>query len=134
LGMGPGFVMIYFVTKANTLTVLKHAYVIRNRIHVFVLVGGTLLLITGLWMGFLNTELFKTCWYVVSLILYLIAMSLSALIPSPRSKAIKQLLKETECENIPPEYGPLANEQFFYERMTNVIFLIVNALMIVNPF
>ncbi|HLR79753.1 MAG TPA: DUF2269 family protein [Bacillota bacterium] len=134
LGMGPGFVMIYFVTKANTLTELKHAYVIRNRIHVFVMVGGTLLLITGLWMGFLNTELFKTGWYVVSLILYLIALALGPLILSPKSKPIKQLLKETEGEDIPPEYGPLAKEQFFYERMTNVIFLIVIALMIVKPF
>src|SRR5699024_10927385 len=88
LWMASGFVVIYFVTKANTLTELKHAYGIRNRIHVFVMVGGTLLLITGLWMGFLNTELFKTGWYVVSLILYLIALALGPLILSPKSKPI----------------------------------------------
>lgn len=34
LGMGPGFVMIYIVTKAETMTELRHAYVIRNRLHI----------------------------------------------------------------------------------------------------
>ena len=44
--------MIYVVTKANTMTELRHAYLIRNRIHIFVMVGGTLLLLTGLMMGY----------------------------------------------------------------------------------
>src|SRR5699024_8784555 len=74
LGLGPGFVMIYIVTKAKTMTELRHAYVIRNRIHIFVMVGGTLLIVTGLWMGFLNTYLFTQGWYITSLILFLIAL------------------------------------------------------------
>jgi hypothetical protein len=59
LGLGPGFVMIYIVTRANTMTELKHAYLIRNRLHIFVMIGGTLLIITGLWMGALNNYLFR---------------------------------------------------------------------------
>src|SRR5690625_2575887 len=75
LGLGPGFVMIYIVTNAKTLPQLKHAYVIRKRIHVFVMVGGTLLLLTGLGMGMLNPNLFTQIWYIVSLILYFIALA-----------------------------------------------------------
>ena len=41
LGLGPGFVMIYVVSRAQTMTELKHAYLIRNRIHRFVMIGGT---------------------------------------------------------------------------------------------
>ncbi|WP_373894986.1 DUF2269 family protein [Virgibacillus sp. CBA3643] len=134
LGLGPGFVMIYVVTKATTMTELKHAYIIRNRLHIFVMVGGTLLLITGLWMGFIHTYVLTTGWYVVSLTLYLIALAFGPLVLSPRSKPIKALLKEHNGEEIPAEYYRLSKQLFFYERIENVIFLIVIALMILKPF
>ncbi|WP_164670872.1 DUF2269 family protein [Virgibacillus doumboii] len=134
LGMGPGFVMIYIVTKAETMTELKHAYIIRNRLHIFVMVGGTLLLITGLWMGFLNSYLFQQGWYVTSLVLFLIALGFGPTVLSPRSKPIKALLKEQQGDEIPGEYFILSKKLFFYERIENVIFLIVIALMILKPF
>ncbi|WP_010529292.1 DUF2269 family protein [Lentibacillus jeotgali] len=134
LGLGPGFIMIFIVTKADTMTELRHAYVIRNRLHIFVMVGGTLLLITGLWMGVLNTSLFSEGWYVLSLVLFLIALAFGPIILSPRSKPIKALLKEHQGNDIPKEYDVLSKKLFFYERIENVIFLIVIALMILKPF
>ncbi|MBT2214824.1 DUF2269 family protein [Virgibacillus dakarensis] len=134
LGMGPGFVMIYVVTKATTTTELRHAYAIRNRLHIFVMAGGTLLLITGLWMGALNPYLFHAGWYVTSLILFLIALGFGPIVLSPRSKPIKTLLKSYPGDDIPAEYYTLAKKLFFYERIENLIFLIVIALMITKPF
>lgn len=134
LGLGPGFVMIYVVTKATTMTELRHAYVIRNRLHIFVMVGGTLLLITGLWMGALNPYLFRAGWYVTSLILFLIALSFGPTVLSPRSRPIKALLANHQGDKIPDEYYTLSRELFFYERIENVIFLVVIALMITKPF
>ncbi|MFB4168009.1 DUF2269 family protein [Virgibacillus sp. JSM 102003] len=134
LGMGPGFVMIYIVTKATTLTELKHAYIIRNQLHIFVMVGGTLLLITGLLMGYLHPYLFEQGWYVISLILYLIALGFGPTVLSPRSKPIKTILKEHNGDKIPAEYFILSKKLFFFERIENVIFLIVIALMILKPF
>ncbi|HLR09290.1 MAG TPA: DUF2269 family protein [Bacillota bacterium] len=134
LGLGPGFVMIYIVTKAKTMTELRHAYVIRNRIHVFVMVGGTLLVVTGLWMGFLNTHLFTQGWYIISLILFLIALLAGPTVLAPKAKPIKALLQEHQGEKIPDEYYRLAKQLFFYERLTNVVFLIIIALMITKPF
>ncbi|WP_099156587.1 DUF2269 family protein [Virgibacillus ndiopensis] len=134
LGMGPGFVMIYIVTKATTMTELRHAYAIRNRLHIFVMVGGTLLLITGLWMGALNPILFRAGWYVTSLTLFLIALGFGPIVLSPRSKPIKKLLKNYAGDDIPKEYYIFAKKLFFYERIENVIFLVVIALMITKPF
>ncbi|MGY0694350.1 DUF2269 family protein [Virgibacillus sp. FSP13] len=134
LGMGPGFVMIYIVTKATTMSELRHAYAIRNRLHIFVMVGGTLLLVTGLWMGALNPYLFHAGWYVTSLILFLIALGFGPTVLSPRSKPIKALLKSYTGDDIPDEYYVLSKKLFFYERIENVIFLIVIALMITKPF
>ncbi|WP_188456020.1 DUF2269 family protein [Virgibacillus oceani] len=134
LGMGPGFVMIYIVTKASTMTELRHAYAIRNRLHIFVMAGGTLLLITGLWMGALNPALFRAGWYVLSLTLFLIALGFGPIALSPRSKPIKELLKNHSGDEIPAEYDALAKKLFFYERIENVIFLVVIGLMITKPF
>lgn len=134
LGLGPGFVMIYIVTNAKTLPQLKHAYEIRKRIHVFVMIGGSLLLVTGVLMGILNRALLTQAWYIVSFILYMIALGAGPVILSPRSKPIKQLLAQAEGENIPEEYFPLAKELFFYERITNILFIIIIALMVLKPF
>lgn len=137
LGMGPGFVMIYIVTKAKTMTELKHAYVIRHRIHIFVMVGGTLLLLTGLGMGLLRPYLFQQLWYIISLLLFLIALAAGPVVLSPCSKPIKEMLAsypKEAGEEIPEEYYEMANKLFFYERTTNVIFIIIIALMILKPF
>ena len=134
LGLGPGFIMTYVVTKSKTMTELRHAYMIRNRIHNFVMVGGVLLIVTGLAMGALNPYLFRQGWYVVSLILYLVALAFGPIILSPRSKPIKKLLKEHQGDDIPEEYDRLSEDLFFYERIENTIFLIIIALMILKPF
>lgn len=134
VGLGPGFVMIYIVTKAGNMTESRHAYMIRNRIHIFVMVGGTLLLVTGIWMGVLEPYLFKQIWFTGSLLLYLIALAAGPIVLSPRAKPIKEMLAHYEGEEIPTFYEKMAKDLFFYERMTNIIFFIIIALMIIKPF
>jgi len=134
LGMGPGFVMIYIVTRATTMTELRHAYLIRNRLHNFVMVGGTLLLVTGLTMGYLRPYLFRMGWYITSLTLFIVALGFGPVILSPRSKPIKRLLKVHPDDTIPVEYYAMAKQLFFYERMENVIFIVVIVLMVLKPF
>lgn len=132
--MGPGFVMIVTVQKARSMTELRHAYKIRNRLHIYTMIGGTLLLITGIWMGFLNPYLFQQGWFWLSLILFLLALTFGPLILAPRSKPIKKLLREYEGEEIPVHYQVLSKKLFFVERIENIIFLIIIALMISKPF
>lgn len=134
LGMGPGFIMIYIVTKASTMTELRHAYYIRHRIHIFVMIGGILLLVTGLWMGLLNTYLFSQGWYIVSIILFLITLAAGPVVLKPISTPIKALIAEHKEENIPEVYYKMSKRLFFYERVLNTIFLIIIALMILKPF
>lgn len=134
LGMGPGFVLIYVVTRAKNMTELRHAYLIRKRLHNFVMIGGSLLLLTGLIMGAMAPYLFRMGWYITSLILFIIALGFGPVILSPKSKPIKILLEMHKGEEIPKEYHPLAKSLFFYERLENIIFLIVIVLMVLKPF
>ncbi len=134
LGLGPGFVMIYIVTKATNMTELRHAYLIRHRLHIFVMIGGTLLLLSGLAMGYINPHLFKMGWYVTALILFLVALALGPLLLAPLSKPIKKLLREHTDEQIPESYYNLSKKLFFFERLENILFIIIILLMILKPF
>lgn len=134
IGMGPGFILTYIVTKASTMSELRHVYYIRHRIHILVMVGGSLLLISGLLMGILRPYLSTSGWYITSLILFIIALAIGPLVLSPRSRPIKRLLNEHVGEHIPEEYYTLSRKLFFYERIEHAIFLVIIVLMITKPF
>ncbi|ETI70774.1 DUF2269 family protein [Neobacillus vireti] len=134
LGMGPGFVLTTVVKSGNTMTELRHSYKIRHKLHIFVMVGGIFLLLTGLAMGYLNPSLFRMGWYVTSLVLFLAALAMGPIVLSPRSKPIKALLDSHKGEAIPEEYWRLSKVLFRLENLENVIFLIIISLMILKPF
>ncbi len=134
LGMGPGFILTTVVKSGNTMTELRHSYAIRHRLHIFVMIGGILLLVTGLLMGAINPYLFKMGWYVTSLLLFLLALAMGPFALTPRSKPVKELLASHQGEDIPAEYYPLAKALFRVEHIENTIFLIVITLMILKPF
>ncbi|NHC39021.1 DUF2269 family protein [Bacillus sp. MM2020_1] len=134
LGMGPGFILTTVVKSGKNMTELRHSYRIRHKLHIFVMVGGTLLLITGVSMGIINPSLFRMGWYVTSLVLFLAALAIGPLVLSPRSKPVKELLESHKSEEIPEEYWELSRILFRFENLENVIFLIIIALMTLKPF
>jgi uncharacterized membrane protein len=134
IGMGPGFILTTVVKSGKTMTELRHSYAVRHKLHIFVMVGGTLVLITGLIMGFMNPSLFQMGWYVSSLVLFLAALAIGPLVLSPRSKPVKALLTLHKGEEIPEEYYRLSKILFRYEYLENAIFIVIIALMILKPF
>lgn len=133
-GLGPGFGFIPIKLSAKTLTQLRFAYTINRALHGFVMTGGFLLLATGLTMGFLQPHLFHMGWYVTSLILYFIALSIGPLILTPRIKPIKTLLAEAEGDVIPKEYAVLHRPVLTFEWILNSLFTIIIILMLTKPF
>ncbi|MDF2790995.1 MAG: hypothetical protein K0S80_4097 [Neobacillus sp.] len=134
MGMGPGFILTTVVKSGKNMTELRHSYAVRHKLHIFVMVGGTLVLITGLIMGFMNPSLFRMGWYVISLVLFLAALAIGPLVLSPRSKPVKALLASYKGEEIPEEYYRLSKILFRYEYLENAIFIVIIALMILKPF
>lgn len=134
IGMGPGFILTTVVKSGNNMTELRHSYKVRHKLHIYVMIGGTLLLLTGLSMGMMNTSLFYMGWYVTSLILFLAALAIGPIVLSPKSKPVKALLEAHKGEEIPQEYYRLSNILFRYELLENFIFIIIIALMILKPY
>jgi len=134
VGLGPGFIMTFIVMKATTMTELRHAYFLRKLLHIFVMIGGILLLATGLLMGMINTYLFKEGWYITSLFLFLITLASGPIILKPVSHPIHQIIAEHKGEDIPNVYYRHAKKLFLYEHILNFIFIIIITLMILKPF
>src|SRR5699024_4045080 len=105
-----------------------------NQIHIFVMIGGTLLLLTGLMMGVLRPYLFQQYWFLISLLLFLIALAVGPIVLSPKSKPIKVLLEEHDGQEIQEAYEKMEKMLFFNERLTNVIFLMIIFIMITKLF
>ena len=135
IGLGPGFVMIYLVTYAQTMEQLRYSYQLRHRIHIFVMIGGVGILVTGIWMGLLNPVLLSQGWYLLSLMLYLIALAMGPVVLKRLSAPIKHFLgKPAKYEGIPQSYKQMANKLFFYERIEMIIFIMIIILMVWKPF
>jgi uncharacterized membrane protein len=134
IGMGPGFILTTVVKSGKTMTELRHSYAIRHKLHIYVMVGGIMLLVTGLLMGAINPSLFRMGWYDTSLVLFLTALAIGPVMLTPRSRPIKQMLESHQGEDIPEEYWRLSKGLFKYEHLENFIFIIIIALMITKPF
>lgn len=135
IGLGPGFVMIYLVTYAQTMEQLRYSYQLRHRIHIFVMIGGVGILVTGIWMGLLNPVLLSQGWYLLSLMLYLIALAMGPVVLKRLSTPIKDFLsRPEEYDGIPQSYKQMANKLFFYERIEMIIFIMIIILMVWKPF
>ncbi|GEL76774.1 DUF2269 family protein [Tenuibacillus multivorans] len=134
MGMGPGFILTTVTKSARTMSDLCHAYELKRRLHIFVMVGGSLLLVTGLLMGSINSFLFQSGWYLTSLILFLVALGLGPTVLKKRARPIKQLLKTHKSEEIPEEYEHLSRKLLRVEYLENLIFVIIILLMILKPF
>lgn len=134
IGLGPGFVMTFIVTKATTMTELRHAFLLRNKLHIFVMVGGMLLVITGLGMGLIHPRLFAEGWYTVSLFLFLLTLAAGPLLLKPLSVPIRVILNNHQGDEIPSAYNAYAKRLFMCENILNGIFIVIIFLMIVKPF
>ena len=120
--------------KTKNMTEVRHAFYLRNRIHIFVMIGGIMLLVTGLLMGYLNPTLLKQGWYITSLLLFLLTLASGPFVLKPISTPIQQILVEHEGDEIPENYYKHANRLFISEHILNFILFIIIVLMILKPF
>lgn len=133
-GLGPGFIMTYIITKSTTMDELRHGYKLRGQLHVIVMIGGILLLVTGLTMGMMNPHLFSAGWYVTSLILYMIGLAFGPFLLAPLTRKIRPLIAAYEGTDIPESYWQYARKLYLYENIINTIFIVIIVMMVLKPF
>ncbi|MFD2656792.1 DUF2269 family protein [Gracilibacillus thailandensis] len=134
VGIGPGFVLTTIVKSAKSLPEIRHAFALKAKVHIFVMIGGILVLLTGLLMGVLNPVLFQQGWYIASMILYFTALSLGPTLLKKFSTPIKTLIADPDLESVPDTYHKNLQKLLRVEYIENTLLLIIILLMITKPF
>ncbi|UOQ84970.1 DUF2269 family protein [Gracilibacillus salinarum] len=134
VGIGPGFILTTIVKSAKTLPEVRHAFFIKKKLHIFVMSGGMLLLVSGLLMGLLRPMLFQQGWYITSLILYFFALLLGPTALKRSSAPIKEMLADPQLTDVPDSYHVLVQRLLRIEYVENTLLLTIILLMVTKPF
>ncbi|UKS29491.1 DUF2269 family protein [Paenibacillus sp. HWE-109] len=122
------------MSSAKTVGQAKFALALLEKTAILPKFGGTLLLLTGLALGFLEISLFRELWYVSSIAIFIVILVIFAgLIPS----GIKQqltLLQQTQGDVLPEAYRLSRRRSAWLEGIANVAALISILLMVLKPY
>jgi uncharacterized membrane protein len=131
-----GAVICYplIMSSARTVGQAKFALALLQKTAILQKIGGTLLLLTGLALGFLETQLFLKLWYMVSIsIFFVILIILASLLPA----GIKQqlaVLQQTQDDALPEAYRRSRRRSAWLEGIANFAVFISILLMVFKPF
>ena len=97
-------------------------------------VGSIVLLITGLIMGIINPYLFKTGWYIASIVIYIGVQFIVAGIMPKKVKQMAEIIHSHEGEDVPESYGKINSELKPYNIIIHSAAIILIILMSIKPF
>ena len=100
----------------------------------FAKVGSIVLLITGLIMGIINPYLFKTGWYIASIVIYIGVQFIVAGIMPKKVKQMTEIIHSHEGEDVPESYGKINSELKPYNIIIHSAAIILIILMSIKPF
>lgn len=122
------------MSSARTVVQAKFALALLQKMAILLKFGGTLLLLTGLALGFMETYLFREVWYVVSIAIFIVILVIFAgLLPA----GIKQqltLLQQTQGDDLPDAYRVSRKRSARLEGVANFAVFISILLMVFKPF
>jgi uncharacterized membrane protein len=134
VGIGPTL-LIYRMLKAcenSNELVITHKMIVK--LNSLSSIGFGLLFISGLAMGFLNTSLFQSTWYVLAIVLMVILALYSSIIIEPKMKSMSKILMENKDKNIPEEYTKLLRKVSQSNIVEKSLIVVILVLMVFKPF
>ncbi|GIP26194.1 hypothetical protein J23TS9_13240 [Paenibacillus sp. J23TS9] len=128
--MGSPFIM----SGVRTTGQAKFGLELQNKLAILPKIGGTLLILSGLGLGFLQTYLFREMWYVVSIaIFFVILIIVAVMLPSGIKKQLV-LLQQTQGETLSDTYQQSRRRSAWLEGTANLAVFISIILMVFKPF
>ncbi|MCA1055731.1 DUF2269 family protein [Rossellomorea aquimaris] len=134
VGIGSTFLFPLILAIPKKVKELQLALRVLNKGADYPKFGAILLLLSGLGMGALNTELFQKGWYITAIILLLTAVLIYILRILPRLKTAIDHVADIEGEEIPQTYYDLKNGIKPFMITASAIDVIIILLMIWKPF
>lgn len=134
--IGPAFVVPIMRRSARTVGQLRFSFGITTKLAVMSKIGGSVLIITGVWLMIITKMGLTQMWLNVSILLsLLLAVVIDGLI-EPRMKKIIRLISESEDHGnvIPAEFGRLIKKIVPIEMAAQLLMIAILVLMVVKPF
>jgi len=134
IGIGVTFAFPVISNMAKNLSQLKHTLELLKKLELYPKIGGGILIITGLIMGFITPAYFKEIWFVGSIVLYLIIEILIYVVIGSKMKMIVPVVMSAEGEEIPEEYLVVAKSTAPVHMLATLLAIIIIIFMAAKPF
>ncbi|RUS48907.1 DUF2269 family protein [Cohnella sp. AR92] len=121
------------MSSARTVGQAKFALGLLEKTAILPKIGGTLLLLSGLAIGFQETYLFRERWYVASIVIFLVILVIFAgLLPAGIKQQLK-LLQQTQGDDLPEAYRHSRRRSAWLEGVANLAVFLSIVLMVFKP-
>ncbi|WP_282942968.1 DUF2269 family protein [Paenibacillus sp. RC67] len=134
--IGPAFVMPIIRRSARTVSQLHFAFGITTKLAVMPKIGGTVLILTGVWLMIITKMGLSQMWLNVSILLSLLMVVMIDGWIEPRMKKIIKIISESQDQGneIPAEFGLLIKKIVPIETAAQLLMITILVLMVVKPF
>ncbi|EDL65222.1 DUF2269 family protein [Bacillus sp. SG-1] len=133
-GLGASFAMPVVMNYPKNSSQARFSLDVNKKIEAFAKYGSLTLLITGLIMGFIYPSLFKTGWYLVSLIIYLAVQVITAGIMPKKIAKMTDIIASHKEEDLPDSYKEINGSLRPYNMILHTSAVILIILMSLKPF
>ena len=134
VGLGATFALPAVMSSPRTAAQARYSMDLNVKIEVFAKVGSITLLITGIALGFLQTDLFTQGWYITSLILFIIVEIIVIGIIPKKMKGMAEILESHKGEDIPSSYKKASQQLRPYNAILHGSAVVLIILMSIKPF
>lgn len=134
--IGTVFVTPVIRRSARTAGQLRFALSITGKLAILTKIGGTVLIVTGIWLMIITEMGLSQLWLNASILLsLLLIVTLSALI-EPRMKKAMEIVAERQGagEEVPAEFTRAMQKIVPLESATQLLTIAILVLMVVKPF
>ncbi|MGM0840483.1 MAG: DUF2269 family protein [Bacillota bacterium] len=133
-GLGASFAMPVVMKTPETSHQAKFSLELSKKIETFAKIGSIVLLITGLIMGIMNPYLFKTGWYIASIVIYIGVQFIVAGLMPKKVKQMAEIIHSHKGDDVPESYGKINSELKPFNIIIHSSAIILIILMSIKPF
>lgn len=131
--IGSAFMVPIIRRSAKTTDQLRFILDITSKLALFTKIGGTVLVLTGIWLMFIAKMGLTEMWLNLSILLSLILIVTIVGLIEPRTKRLAQLASERQGHELSADVGLAMRRISPMETTAQLLSLAVTVLMVIKP-
>ncbi|MGO4108557.1 DUF2269 family protein [Paenibacillus sp. YAF4_2] len=134
--IGPAVVVPFIRRTARTADQLRFAFDVTNKLAILPKIGGTVLIITGVWLMIITKMGLSQMWLNISILLSLLMVAIIEGLIGPRMKKIMEIvaISQSKGDELPAELGRLMKKIIPIETASQLLMIAIIVLMVLKPF